>query len=72
MSDQKGIFVDRSGYTEPAPELWEPAIIKGADFEAEIDRLSKLATPNNGRRQSWIVHPDSHKLGALDDDGFCR
>ena len=64
MSEQKAIFLDRSGQTEPAPELWEPAIIKGVDFEAEIDRLSKLPKPNNGRRQSWIVHPDSHKLGV--------
>ena len=64
MSEQKAIFIDRTGQTESPPELWEPAIIKGADFEAEIDRLSKLPMPNNGRRQSWIVHPDSHKLGV--------
>jgi gentisate 1,2-dioxygenase len=62
--EQKAIFIDKSGVTEPAPELWEPAIIKGADFEAEIKRLSELPRPSNGRRQSWIVHPDSHKLGA--------
>lgn len=64
MSEQKAIFIDRTGSTETAPELWEPAIIKGADFETEIDRLSKLPMPNNGRRQSWIIHPDSHKLGV--------
>lgn len=64
MSEQKAIFIDRSGWSEPAPKLWEPAIIKGADFEAEIERLSKIARPNTGRRQSWIVHPDSHKLGV--------
>jgi gentisate 1,2-dioxygenase len=64
MSEQKAIFMDRSGHVEAQPELWEPAIIKGADFEAEIQRLSELPKPNNGRRQSWIVHPDSHKLGT--------
>lgn len=64
MSEQKGIFVDRSGQTEALPELWEPAIIKRADFESEIKRLSEIPMPNNGRRQSWIVHPDSHKLGV--------
>jgi len=64
MSEQKGIFVDRSGQTEPPPELWEPAIIKRADFESEIKRLSEIPMPNNGRRQSWIVHPDAHKLGV--------
>ena len=64
MSEQKGVFIDKSGSTEPAPELWEPAIIKKADFDAEIERLSNMSAPNNGRRQSWIVHPDSHKLGV--------
>ena len=64
MSEQKGIFVDRSGQTEPPPELWEPAIIKRADFESEIKRLSEIPMPNNGRRQSWIIHPDAHKLGV--------
>jgi gentisate 1,2-dioxygenase len=64
MSEQKAIFLDKSGTTEPAPELWEPAIVKRADFEAEIARLSEMPMPNNGRRQSWIVHPDSHKLGV--------
>ena len=64
MSEQKAIFIDRSGWSEPAPKLWEPAIIKGADFDSEIERLSKMARPENGRRQSWIVHPDAHKLGV--------
>jgi gentisate 1,2-dioxygenase len=64
MSEQKAIFIDRSGWSEPAPKLWEPAIIKGADFDAEIERLSKMPRPNNGRRQSWIVHPDAHRLGV--------
>ena len=30
MSEQKAIFLDKSGTTEPAPELWEPAIVKRA------------------------------------------
>ena len=64
MAEQKGIFIDKSGTTEPSPELWEPAIIKKSDFDGEIERLSNMATPNNGRRQSWIVHPDAHKLGV--------
>jgi gentisate 1,2-dioxygenase len=62
--EQKAIFIDKSGTSEPAPELWEPAIIKKADFDAEIKRLSNLPRPNNGRRTSWIIHPDSHKLGV--------
>ena len=35
MAEQKGIFLDKSGTTEPAPELWEPAITKKADFDAD-------------------------------------
>ncbi|MPY70734.1 MAG: cupin domain-containing protein [Alphaproteobacteria bacterium] len=62
--EQKAIFIDKSGTSEPAPELWEPAIVKKADFDAEIRRLSGLPRPNNGRRTSWIIHPDSHKLGV--------
>lgn len=64
MAAQKAIFINQSGSKEVSPELWEPAIIKGTDFETEIARLSSLPAPNNGRRQSWIVHPDSHKLGV--------
>ena len=63
MSKQKAIFLDRTGTTETVPDLWEPAIIKGVDFEAEIDRLSRLPAPNNGRRHSWIIHPESQKVG---------
>ena len=63
MAAQKAIFINQTGSTEASPELWEPAIIKGADFEAEIARLASVPAPNNGRRQSWIVHPDSHKIG---------
>lgn len=62
--EQKAIFIDKTGSIEPAPELWEPAIIKKADFDAEIARLAALPRPNNGRRVSWIVHPDAHKLGT--------
>jgi gentisate 1,2-dioxygenase len=66
MSDdgQKAQFIDRTGWTAPDPVLWEPAIVKKAEFDAEIERLAALPRPNNGRRQSWVVHPDAEKLGA--------
>ena len=64
MSDQKAQFIDRTGWTAPEPKLWEPAIVKKAEFDAEIARLSELPPPNNGRRQSWVVHPDAASLGA--------
>jgi len=65
MSEQnKAQFIDRTGWTAPEPELWEPAIVKKAEFDAEISHLSELPLPNNGRRQSWVVHPNSASLGA--------
>jgi gentisate 1,2-dioxygenase len=63
MAGQKAIFIDKTGSTAVAPELWEPAIIKGSEFEAEIARLSNMPAPNNGRRHSWVVHPESQKAG---------
>ena len=36
MAGQKAIFIDKTGTIEAAPELWEPAIIKGADFEVVV------------------------------------
>ena len=43
MSEQKAQFIDRTGWSEAAPELWEPAIVRKADFDAEIERLAALA-----------------------------
>ena len=64
MSNLKGQFIDRSGWTPPDLDLWEPAIVRKAEFDAEIARLSSLPRPNNGRRQSWVVHPKAETLGA--------
>ena len=64
MSEQKAQFIDRTGWSDPAPKLWEPAIVRKADFDAEIERLAALPPPNNGRRSSWIVHPKAATLGV--------
>ena len=64
MSEQKAQFIDRTGWSEAAPELWEPAIVRKADFDAEIERLAALPRPNSGRRHSWLVHPKADTLGV--------
>jgi gentisate 1,2-dioxygenase len=38
-------------------DLWEPAVLTSEDLDAEVDRLSGLERPANGRRRSLIVHP---------------
>ena len=30
MSEQKAQFIDRTGWSDPAPKLWEPAIVRKA------------------------------------------
>jgi gentisate 1,2-dioxygenase len=57
-------FIDRSGYKAPPIELWDPVIVTKEDMEAEIERLASIDRPDNGRRQSLIVHPDWEKLGV--------
>jgi gentisate 1,2-dioxygenase len=57
-------FIDRSGYKAPPLELWDPVIVTKEDMDAEIERLASIDRPDNGRRQSLIVHPDWQRLGV--------
>jgi hypothetical protein len=44
----------------PAPNApWAPVIITAEQIDAEIERLSLLSAPSNGRRSSLIVHPSA-------------
>lgn len=61
---RRAVFEDRTGYTQPDLELWDPVLISKNDFAVEIDRLASGPRPENGRRHALIVHPDSYKLGA--------
>ncbi len=61
---RRAVFEDRSGYKQPELQLWDPVLISKNDFAGEIDRLASGPRPENGRRHSLIVHPDSYKLGA--------
>ena len=64
MSEKKAQFIDRTGYKTPPLELWEPVIITKEEIAEEVARLSSLDRPDNGRRQSLVVHPDWEKLGV--------
>ena len=48
-------FIDRSGWTPPPLELWEPVHVSREQIDAEIERLASQPRPANGRRQSLIV-----------------
>lgn len=61
---RRAVFEDRSGQRSKELELWDPVLISKSDFANEIERLSSLPRPDNGRRQSLIVHPDAYRLGA--------
>lgn len=57
-------FMDRTGYTTPENEPWEPIIISKEEIDEEVGRLADVDRPENGRRQSLVVHPDWQKLGV--------
>jgi len=61
---RNALFLDRSGSAAKPPEMWDPVIVTKEDMDAEIERLASIARPDNGRRQSLIVHPDWEKLGV--------
>ena len=58
-------FLDRSGWTPPKNlELWEPINITKEEIDEEVERLTGLPRPANGRRQTLIVHPRWQELGV--------
>ena len=58
-------FIDRTGYKYPEKlDLWEPILITKNEMDEEIARLAELPRPENGRRQSLIVHPRWSELGV--------
>ncbi len=52
-------FVDRSGASATPIEekIWPPVVIPAAQIAEEVERLSSLPRPANGRRACMIVHP---------------
>ena len=61
---RRAVFEDRSGYKQPELQLWDPVLISKSDFATEIERLAAQPRPDNGRRHSLLVHPDSYRLGV--------
>lgn len=58
-------FVDRTGATAPTVEegAWPPVVIRAAEIAEQVERLSSLPRPADGRRAAWIVHPLSEEPG---------
>jgi gentisate 1,2-dioxygenase len=60
---ESATFSDVSGKS-PVDQnrYWSPVVITKATIDAEIDRLASLPKPDNGRRESLIVHPMANSL----------
>ncbi|KRB82207.1 gentisate 1,2-dioxygenase [Sphingomonas sp. Root710] len=54
-------FVDASGQPDSAPRFWDAFKVSKEQIDGEIDRLKSLPRPANGRRRSYIVHPQSDR-----------
>lgn len=52
-------FVDMTAKTPAPNQPWAPVIVTREEIDAEIERLASLPAPQNGRRQSLIVHPSA-------------
>ncbi|MEO6985773.1 MAG: AraC family ligand binding domain-containing protein [Paralcaligenes sp.] len=59
MSNGKSNFVDVSGASSRAQNMWPSIVVPKEAITAEIERLVDLACPANGRRASLIVHPEA-------------
>lgn len=59
-SELRGLsFADVSGAPSRKPQPTTPFLVTREDIDAEIERLTDIARPANGRRASKVVHPDS-------------
>jgi gentisate 1,2-dioxygenase len=54
-------FVDASGEQDKMVPFWRAFKVSREDIDGEIDRLKSLPKPANGRRRSYIVHPQSRR-----------
>ena len=64
MTEHRGPFVDRTGASQEKPlDLWPAIVITKEQIDAEIERLADLPAPENGRRESLIVHPRASEPG---------
>src|ERR1700677_2701745 len=63
IMDNSKFFVDRTGAASPPLALWPSVIVPKEAIDAEIERLSALPRPADGRRRALIVHPNSTEPG---------
>lgn len=52
-------LIDATGTTPAANRPWAPVIVTREQIDVEIERLASLPRPDNGRRQSLVVHPSA-------------
>ncbi|MCZ6741499.1 MAG: AraC family ligand binding domain-containing protein [Alphaproteobacteria bacterium] len=65
LKEVEAELVERSGRQSPdthiwgdhSLDLWEPFIVSKDQIDAEAERLSLIAAPNNGVRRTYFVHP---------------
>lgn len=65
FADVEARLVDASGrqttdqhkWGDHSLDLWEPFIVRKAQIDAEVERLSSIPRPNNGVRRTYFVHP---------------
>lgn len=55
----RGHFVDASGVQDKMPRFWDAFKVSKEEIDTEVERLKSLKKPENGRRRSYIVHPQS-------------
>jgi gentisate 1,2-dioxygenase len=54
---ERARFVDCSSEAPPAIDLWPALVIRRAEIEAEVERLTRLPPPAHGRRHALVTHP---------------
>ncbi|MFM2130338.1 MAG: hypothetical protein RL477_1884 [Pseudomonadota bacterium] len=65
FADVEARLIDASGrqttdqhkWGDHSLDLWEPFIVRKAQIDAEVERLSSIPRPNNGVRRTHFVHP---------------
>lgn len=65
MDEQAYRFVDRTGKRKEPLKLIPPVIIRKKEIDEEIERLTNLSVPANGRRESLVVNPLTGKGDGL-------
>ena len=57
FANRQALFIDQTSARPRDNHYWEPVVITREEIEAEVARLAALPAPEDGRRQSLIVHP---------------